>query len=71
MRPIKAACDLLGGPSRLARAAGVTPQFVSQWLKDERPVPPRRALLIEKATNGAVDRYALRPDIFDIVEATQ
>jgi DNA-binding transcriptional regulator YdaS (Cro superfamily) len=51
-----------GGQAALARALGVTPQAVSQWVKGTRPVPPRHALAIELATG--VSRHDLRPDVF-------
>lgn len=53
-----------GGQAGLARELGLTPQAVSQWVNGHRPVPPRHALAIERATGGAVSRYALRPDVF-------
>lgn len=46
----------------LAKALGVTPQAVSQWVRGSRPIPPRHALAIEAATG--VSRHDLRPDVF-------
>lgn len=46
----------------LARELGVSPQAVSQWVKGQRPVPPRIALQIELLTG--VSRHSLRPDVF-------
>lgn len=56
-----------GGQAALARALGVTPQAVSQWVKGTRPVPPRHAIAIELATG--VSRHDLRPDIFGAAES--
>lgn len=61
--PIQQAIQLVG-PSALAAAIGVTPQFVTSLGKGDRPVPPSRCIAIEQATGGLVSRYALRPDVF-------
>lgn len=62
-RAIKAA----GGQTALARVLEVTPQAVQQWGKTV--APPERCIAIEKAIDGAVTRYELRPDIFGSLEA--
>lgn len=49
---------------QLAKAVGVHQSFVSQWLNDERPVPPTKCRAIESATCGAVTAAELRPDVF-------
>lgn len=51
-----------GRQADLARELGVSPQAVSQWVKGQRPVPPRLALQIEQLTG--VSRHCLRPDVF-------
>ena len=56
------ACDLLGGPSSLARLLEVTPATVSEWRTGKRGVPIERCVAIERATAGRVTRQALRPD---------
>jgi len=48
----------------LAAAVGVTQGRVSHWLAGAS-IPAERAKAIEIATNGAVKRHELRPDIFD------
>lgn len=53
-----------GDQAKLARKLKVAPVLVHQWAKEKRPVPAERCLSIEKATNGAVTRYDLRPDVF-------
>lgn len=63
MTPIQRAISLLG-PSGLAKAIGVAPQFVTALGKGDRPVPPGRCVAIEQATAGKVTRYELRPDVF-------
>ena len=49
---------------QLADAVGVHQSFVSQWLNDERPVPPTKCRAIEIATAGVVTAAELRPDVF-------
>jgi DNA-binding transcriptional regulator YdaS (Cro superfamily) len=58
---IKRACEALGGRSALARALDVSAAAVSQWVKGERAVPPRRCSQIERLTGGRVSRCDLRP----------
>lgn len=52
-----------GSQSDLARKLGVSPQFV-QKMVNKKPVPPKRAIQIEKLSNGALTRAEIRPDIF-------
>lgn len=64
MSPIRKAVEILGGTTDLAKAVGVNPSFVSQWLNGTRPVPATRCRAIEIATDGKVTREDLRPDVF-------
>ncbi|HDS0948638.1 TPA: helix-turn-helix domain-containing protein [Stenotrophomonas maltophilia] len=67
MRPIEAAVQKFeGGQAALARVLHVSPQQLNQWVRALRPVPPRHAIAIERATG--VSRYALRPDVFGLDE---
>lgn len=59
---IEKAVSIAGSKSGLARACGVSPPAVYKWLRFG--VSAERALSIERATQGAVTRYELRPDIF-------
>ncbi len=56
------ASKFLGGNAALARAIGVKPPTVQQWVNGERPVPPNRCVAIERLTSGTVTRKHLRPD---------
>lgn len=55
---------------KAADILGVTQSAVSQWLQwiedNDRgtKITAERAVLIERATNGDVTRYDLRPDVF-------
>lgn len=62
---LKTAIETFGSQSGLARAIGVTPAMVSQWVLGQRPISALSAKAIEIATKGKVCRHHLRPDIFD------
>lgn len=64
MNVIEKAVHVANGPSALAKALGIKPPSVVQWLKGVRPVPAGRCIAIEQATGGQVTRYELRPDVF-------
>jgi DNA-binding transcriptional regulator YdaS (Cro superfamily) len=54
------AIDKAGGPVAVARICGVSQPSVTNWRR--RGVPIERCVQIERATNGAVMRWDLRPD---------
>lgn len=60
---IEKAIETVGTQSELARKIGVFPQQVQKWFSTGL-IPPNRVLAVEKATNGQVTRYELRPDIY-------
>lgn len=53
-----------GLAAKLARDLNVPPVLITQWSSeaDPRPVPIERCVPIERATQGAVMRWDLRPD---------
>lgn len=61
MNPIERAIQIVEGQSALAEKIGCSPQAVFQW-KQTGTAPPKRCVLIEQATAGAVTRQQLRPD---------
>lgn len=61
--PILKAAEILGGQARLARAMGVQPPTVNQWVKGDRPIPAERCPQIEQLTKGGVKCEELRPDV--------
>lgn len=63
MTPIKAielAAAMVGGKQVLCKKLGVHRQAISNWGKSQ--VPLKRAVEIEKMTNGRVTIAMLRPD---------
>lgn len=60
---VSKAAEIIGSQYRLAKKLGVSPPTVNQWVKGAqgRPVPPKRALQIERLTDGAVSRRDLCP----------
>lgn len=63
MDALQRAIDHFESQAALAAKLGVVPMAVTNWKR--RGVPPDKAKAIEEATEGAVQRHELRPDIFD------
>ena len=61
---IERAVAILGGRTETKEAIGVSQPTVSNWLRGVHGVAAAHAIRIERATNGAVTRYELRPDVF-------
>jgi DNA-binding transcriptional regulator YdaS (Cro superfamily) len=63
--PLQKAVRIAGGQSQLARGIGgkVRQGYVWKWLR-RGWVPAEQVLAIERATEGQVTRYELRPDIY-------
>lgn len=57
---LERALEIVGGPTALARALGITKQAISQWSR----VPADRVLSVEDATDGTVACHEMRPDIY-------
>lgn len=62
MTGLERAINHLGTANALAKKLGLFPQHVHNW--KSRGVPAQRCIDIEQATEGAVTRYELRPDVF-------
>jgi DNA-binding transcriptional regulator YdaS (Cro superfamily) len=58
---LERAFSAVGGPTKLARLLGVTPQAVDLW-KKKGVVPPRRVPMVEHLTG--VPGHELRPDMY-------
>lgn len=46
------------------RSKRIKQQYISKWLNRTKNIPAEYVLPIERAVNGAVTRYDLRPDIY-------
>lgn len=62
--PLERAIEIVGSQAELAKALGVKPQHVWNWLHRDNKVPAEQVLPIEKATDGKVTRHDLRPDLY-------
>lgn len=51
--------------TEFARRLGVSSAAVSQWVNKARKISPRKAKLIEEATDGAIKRGDLLPEVFE------
>lgn len=71
MDALHKAIDLLGTQASIAELCGLSPQAVSQWVAGVRPIPPRHARTIEKATGGVVTARQLRPDLAEFFAASR
>lgn len=61
---LQKAIEILGSQTALAKQCGVKQQHIHYWLHHLGYVPAEHVIRIEKATNGKVTRYELRPDIY-------
>lgn len=53
-----------GSQGAAAKVVGRTPQAISEIVRKGKKVPAEWCLPIEQATNGAVTRHDLRPDLY-------
>lgn len=67
---LRRAIKIIGSQEKLAEKLGITQGAVSHWFnKNIGLVPPIDYVVeIEKATNGQVTRYELRPDFFESIK---
>jgi len=59
----KKAISITGSQSELARRIGVRQGTLWKWLR-KGVAPAEHIVAIERATNGKISRYELRPDVF-------
>lgn len=67
MEHLARAIEICGSQAELARRLGepVQQQHVWNWVnRAGGRVPPEQCIPIERAVDGAVTRYDLRPDVF-------
>jgi DNA-binding transcriptional regulator YdaS (Cro superfamily) len=59
------ACEAVGGQTALSEAIRVRQSTLWYWLhKAKRGVPAEHVIDVERATDGAVTRHELRPDLY-------
>lgn len=69
-REIKRAIEIAGTQTKLAEASGLTQAAIHKLLSGKtRRISAENALAIERATDGQVTRYDLRPDIFGLKQS--
>lgn len=61
---IARAIAILGSQNNLANQINSSQQKISWLLHKAKQVPAELVIPIERATNGFVNRYQLRPDLF-------
>lgn len=62
--PLERAIDAVGSQAAMAKALGVKPQHVWNWLNRDNRIPAEQVLPMEAATQGKVSRHELRPDLY-------
>jgi len=62
--PLERAVLAVGSQAALAKAIGVKPQHIWNWLNRDNRVPAEQVLPIERATAGSVKRSELRPHLY-------
>ena len=65
----RAIATLGGSQSKLAEAIGVSQQQVSKLLRKDQGISAEVALAIHTATDGAVSKSELRPDLWPVPAA--
>ncbi|QGU87052.1 transcriptional regulator [Erwinia sorbitola] len=65
-KAIKSAIDFVGSQQKLAEACDVKQPSVWAWLHGKKKVSAENAKRIEKATNGIIPAYQIRPDLTDL-----
>ena len=66
---LKRAKSLLGSEAALAAVVGVKQPSVNHILNRGKYVPAKWCLAVERATEGAITRHELRPDLYPTNEA--
>lgn len=61
---LRIAIELIGSQKEVAKLCGIKQSSVSNWLRRSKKIPSRHVLTIERATEGKVKRWQLRPDLY-------
>lgn len=68
---LKVAINEVGGQGKLAAKIGKRQGHIGKWIHRDKKVPAEVCVAIELATDGAVTRYDLRPDVFGEAPASK
>lgn len=60
---IERAVQIKGSQEKLAEAAGCSQQAISFLLNEAKSITPEMALAIDRATDGQISKFVLRPDL--------
>lgn len=71
MKPINKAVACFKTYKQMADEIGVSPGFIGQMARGERPVPPALCAKIAEACENKVTEFDLRPDVFRQRETIQ
>lgn len=63
-KPIAKAVRIVGSQAELARLCRTSQPRIWQCLHRNKVVPAELVLVVERATEGQVSRYELRPDLY-------
>jgi len=61
--PLETAIRLAGGVPAVAKALDISQPAIHRWRARGKP-PADRVIYLERASDGKVSRYELRPDVF-------
>jgi DNA-binding transcriptional regulator YdaS (Cro superfamily) len=62
IKKLKELCDIVHGPLQLSRMLGISKQRLNNWFI--KGVPIEMVLRLEYISNGKINRYDIRPDIY-------
>lgn len=65
-KAINCAIEIVGSQQKLAEACGVKQPTVWAWLHNKKKASASSAVRIQRATNGEVLAYQVRPDLPDL-----
>ena len=61
---IDKAIDLVGSQEKLAKSMGCSQSRVSRLLLEQQQIEAEDAVAIERATDGQIPRWRMRPDLW-------
>lgn len=68
--PLDRVIEIVGSQEELAARLGIKSPSITGW-RNRGQIPPERCISLERATDGRVTRYEMRPDVFGDAPATE